>query len=76
LELSARELAGPIAHRFLESCGVSPAETVAVVAKARALAGATGAVILNVVYSDGPRVDVRPRDVDSIEAASQREAAR
>jgi hypothetical protein len=76
LELSARELEGPIAHRFLESCGVSPAETVAVVAKARALAGATGAVILNVVYSDGPRVDVRPRDVDSIEAASQREAAR
>jgi outer membrane biosynthesis protein TonB len=76
LELSARELEGPIAHRFLESCGVSPAETVAVVAKARALAGATGAVILNVVYSDGPRVDVLPRDVDSIEAASQREAAR
>jgi Stage II sporulation protein E (SpoIIE) len=76
LELSARELEGPIAHRFLESCGISPAETVAVVAKARALAGATGAVILNVVYSDGPRVDVLPRDVDSIEAASQREAAR
>jgi hypothetical protein len=76
LELSARELEGPIAHRFLASCGLSPADTVAVVAKARAVAGASGAVILNVVYSDGLRVDVLPRDVDSIEAASQRAAAR
>jgi hypothetical protein len=76
LELSARELEGPIAHRFLASCGLSPADTVAVVAKARAVAGASGAVILNVVYSDGQRVDVLPRDVDSIEAASQRAAAR
>jgi Stage II sporulation protein E (SpoIIE) len=76
LELSARELEGPIAHRFLASCGVSPADTVAVVAKARAVAGTSGAVILNVVYSDGLRVDVLPRDADSIEAASQRAAAR
>jgi serine phosphatase RsbU (regulator of sigma subunit)/outer membrane biosynthesis protein TonB len=74
LELSPRELEGPIAHRFLESCGVPHADANAAVEKARALAGASGAAILDVVFGDNPRVDVAPRDVDSIEAASRRAA--
>jgi serine phosphatase RsbU (regulator of sigma subunit)/outer membrane biosynthesis protein TonB len=76
LELSSRELEGPIAHRFLESCGVSGVEADAAVAKARALAGASGAVILDVMFGENLRVDVRPRDAESIEAASRRAAAR
>jgi serine phosphatase RsbU (regulator of sigma subunit) len=76
LELSSRELEGPIAHRFLESCGVSGAEAGAAVEKARALAGASGAVILDVLFGENLRVDVRPRDAESIEAASRRAAAR
>jgi hypothetical protein len=75
LELSGGELEGPIARRFLESCGVSGAEADAAVDKARALAGASGAVILNVVFGENPHVDVRPRDAESIEAASRRAAA-
>jgi hypothetical protein len=76
LELSSRELDGPIAHRFLESCGVSGAEADAAVEKARALAVTSGAVVLDVVFADSPQVDVLPRDMDSIEAASRRASAR
>jgi serine phosphatase RsbU (regulator of sigma subunit) len=72
LELSARELEGPIAQRFLESCGVSRADTDAAVEGARVLAGTSGAAVLDVVFGDTPRVEVLPRDVDSIEAASRR----
>jgi Stage II sporulation protein E (SpoIIE) len=75
LELSSGELEGPIARRFLESCGVSGAEADAAVEKARALAGASGAVILNVVFGENLNVDVLPRDAESIEAASRRAAA-
>ena len=74
LELSPRELEGPIAYRFLESCGVSRAEADAAVETAHALAAASGAVILNVVFGDDPSVQVLPRDVDSIEDASRRAA--
>jgi Stage II sporulation protein E (SpoIIE) len=76
LELSSRELEGPIAHRFLESCGVSGAEADAAVEQARSLAGASGAVILDVMFGENLRVDVRPHDAESIEAASRRAAAR
>jgi Stage II sporulation protein E (SpoIIE) len=76
LELTGRELEGPIAHRFLESCGVSRVEAHAAVEKARALAGASGAVILDVAFGEDLRVDVRPRDADSIEAASRRASTR
>jgi Stage II sporulation protein E (SpoIIE) len=74
LELNPRELEGPIAHRFLESCGVPRADADAAVQQARALAGGSGAAILNVEFGEDLRVDVLPRDVDSIEAASRRAA--
>jgi Stage II sporulation protein E (SpoIIE) len=73
LELTARELEGPIAGRFLAACGVSKADAAAAISQARALAGGDGTV-LQVVFGETPRVEVLPRDVEGIEAASRRAA--
>jgi Stage II sporulation protein E (SpoIIE) len=73
LELTPRELEGPLAHRFLGACGLSEAEVASAVARARALAGGDGAV-LNVVLGERPQVEVLPRGVEGIEAASRRAA--
>jgi hypothetical protein len=75
LELSARELDGPVAARFLESCGFSEVEVEAAIYDARALAQRFGGVILHVVFGNRLRVEVLPRNVESIEAASRRAAA-
>ena len=75
LELTARELDGPIAPRFLESCGVSKVDADAAIHDARGLAERFGGAILHVVFGDRPRVEVLPRNVESIEAASRRAAA-
>ncbi len=76
LELSARELEGPIARRFLESCGLSAAEVDEAEADARKLAERFGGVVLHVVFGNRRSVEVLPRNVESIEAASRRAAAR
>ena len=76
LELSARELEGPIARRFLESCGLPEHEVDAAEQEARALADRFGGVVLHVVFGNRRRVEVLPRNVESIEAASRRAAAR
>jgi Stage II sporulation protein E (SpoIIE) len=76
LELSDRELEGPTARRFLEACGVADAEADAAVYDARTLADRFGGVILHVVFGNRLRVEVLPRNVESIEAASRRAAAR
>ena len=75
LELSTRELDGPMAANFLESCGFSEVETEAAIYDARALAERFGGVILHVVFGNRLRVEVLPRNVESIEAASRRAAA-
>ncbi len=75
LELSSRELDGPVAARFLESCGFSKVEVEAAIYDARALAERFGGVILHVVFGNRLRVEVLPRNVESIEAASRRAAA-
>jgi hypothetical protein len=75
LELSTRELDGPVAARFLESCGFSTVEVEAAIYDARALAERFGGVILHVVFGNRLRVEVLPRNVESIEAASRRSAA-
>jgi stage II sporulation SpoE-like protein len=75
LELSARELDGPVAARFLDSCGFSKVEVEAAIYDARALAERFGGVILHVVFGNRLRVEVLPRNVESIEAASRRAAA-
>jgi Stage II sporulation protein E (SpoIIE) len=73
LELTSRELEGPIARRFLGACGLSEGEVAATIERARAVADGDGAV-LNVVFDERPHVEVLPRDLEGIEAASRRAA--
>jgi hypothetical protein len=75
LELTARELDDQIAERFLEACGVSDHEVQAAIYDARMIADRFGGVILHVVFGNRLRVEVLPRNVESIEAASRRAAA-
>ena len=75
LELSARELEGPIARRFLEACGLPPYEIEDAEHDARLLAERFGGVVLHVVFGNRLRVEVLPRNVESIEAASRRVSA-
>jgi hypothetical protein len=75
LELSGRELEGTLARRFLESCDVPEAEIQAAEVEARSLAARFGGVVLHVVFGNRHRVEVLPRNVESIEAASRRVAA-
>src|SRR5262249_50712183 len=75
LELSARELDGPVARNLLESCGGDESEIPAIQLEARALADRFGGAVLHVVFGNRMRVEVLPRNVESIEAASRRAAA-
>jgi hypothetical protein len=75
LELTARELESRIAERFLEACGVSDQEVQTAIYDARMIADRFGGVILHVVFGNRLRVEVLPRNVESIEAASRRAAA-
>ncbi|MGH2822523.1 MAG: PP2C family protein-serine/threonine phosphatase, partial [Thermoleophilaceae bacterium] len=75
LELSARELDGPIARRFLAACGLAEEDVDEVERDARALADRFGGVVLHVVFGNRLSVEVLPRNVESIEAASRRVSA-
>ncbi len=75
LELTSRELDTGIAERFLEACGVSGEEVQRAIYDARMIADRFGGVILHVVFGNRLRVEVLPRNVESIEAASRRAAA-
>jgi hypothetical protein len=75
LELSAAELEGPIARRFLEACDLPADEVDEAERDARLLADRFGGVVLNVVFGNRQRVEVLPRNVESIEAASRRVSA-
>jgi hypothetical protein len=75
LELSTRELEGPIARRFLEACGLPEQEVEDAERGARLLAERFGGVVLHVVFGNRLRVEVLPRNVESIEAASRRVSA-
>jgi hypothetical protein len=75
LELTARELETDIAERFLEACGVAPADLESALYDARMISDRFGGVILHVVFGNRLRVEVLPRNVESIEAASRRAAA-
>jgi len=75
LELTSRELDGKIAERFLEACGVAEQEVQTALYDARMIADRFGGVILHVVFGNRLRVEVLPRNVESIEAASRRAAA-
>jgi hypothetical protein len=75
LELTARELETDIAERFLEACGVAPADLESALYDARMISDRFGGVILHVVFGNRLRVEVLPRNVESIEAASRRAAS-
>ncbi|MEA2406387.1 MAG: two-component system, chemotaxis family, sensor kinase Cph1 [Thermoleophilaceae bacterium] len=75
LELTARELDSEIGHRFLEACGVGPAESESALYDARMISDRFGGAILHVVFGNRLKVEVLPRNVESIEAASRRAAA-
>jgi len=75
IELTARELDTDVAERFLEACGVAAAEVQSALYDARMIADRFGGVILHVVFGNRLRVEVLPRNVESIEAASRRATA-
>jgi hypothetical protein len=75
LELTSRELDTDIAERFLEACGVPPVDLESALYDARMISDRFGGVILHVVFGNRLRVEVLPRNVESIEAASRRAAA-
>ena len=60
---------------FLEACGVSSDDAQTALYDARMIADRFGGVILHVVFGNRLRVEVLPRNVESIEAASRRAAA-
>ncbi len=76
IELSAQECEGPLPARFLEACGVSDDARERVEREAGGVASRYGGVVLSVVFGSRRTVEVLPRNVESIEAASHRAAAR
>jgi hypothetical protein len=77
LEVAAGELDAPRVRRFLTACGVTPAQTEAVLKDARNRAGADGSVLLRVrLARDRSGVDVLPVDTRGEAAAVTRLAPR
>jgi len=76
LEVDAAEARGQLPRQFLEACGVAAEADVAEAeAEVHELARTHGGVVLHVDYGiRGPRVEVLPRNVESLEAASRRAA--
>ena len=67
------EAGGDLPRRFLAACGVSDRDFATAAVEAVRLARQHGGAVLDVVYGiRGSRVDVLPRNVESLEAASRR----
>jgi len=76
LEIDAAEIPDGLAREFLEACGVDARELAEAVAEVARVADVHGGAVLHVEHGiRGPRVDVLPRNVESLEAASRRVAA-
>ena len=76
LEVDIAELSDGLALQFLEACGVDDPARAEAVAEVVELAEVHGGAVLHVEHGiRGPRVDVLPRNVESLEAASRRVAA-
>jgi hypothetical protein len=75
LELSADELAGPLPDRFLDECGVPADVRADILAETARTAGKFGGAVIAVAFGSRRTVDVLPRNVESIEAASLSAAA-
>lgn len=74
LELSADELDGPLLTRFLNECGVPEAARREASDQARETAARFGGAVVSVVFGSRRRVQVVPRNVESLELASRRAA--
>jgi hypothetical protein len=72
LELSADELDGPLLTRFLEECGVPERERRETAREARETAARFEGVVVSVAFGSRLRVQVLPRNVESLELASRR----
>jgi Stage II sporulation protein E (SpoIIE) len=76
LEVDAEEAENGLAERFLEACEVRTVRLHEAAAEARSLADSHGGAVLHVRFGPrGAQVEVLPRNVESLEAASQRAAA-
>ena len=75
LEVDADDAGEGLPRQFLQACGVAEAELASAEAEIREHARVHGGAVLHVEYGiRGPRVDVLPRNVESLEAASRRAA--
>ena len=75
LEVDATEAQGDLPLQFLKACGVGDGEAAAMEAQVTRLAREHGGAVLHVEYGiKGPRADVLPRNVESLEVASRRAA--
>jgi len=75
LELSAADLEGTLATTFLEACEIPAEDAERALREARGSARHFGGVVIHVVLGNRRHVEVLPRNVESIEAASRRTAA-
>ena len=76
LETDVKELDNGLAERFLRACGLDDSQVESAISEGRAWAEGHGAVVLHVRFGiRGPMVEVLPRNVESLEAASRRRAA-
>ncbi|HEX2070187.1 MAG TPA: PP2C family protein-serine/threonine phosphatase [Thermoleophilaceae bacterium] len=70
LEVSAEEVAGPLPERFLAECGVPADARARVLDESARTSRRFGGAVLSVVFGSRRAVEVLPRNVESIEAAS------
>jgi hypothetical protein len=74
LELSADELDGPLLERFLTQCDVPAEQRAQTGAEAHQVAQQSGGALVTVVFGSRRAVDVLPRNVTLLDAASRRAA--
>ena len=73
LEVSADDASGDLVRKFLAACGVAARDSGPVIDEVRGLVDVHGGAVVHVGYGiRQPRVEVLPRNVESIEAASRR----
>jgi stage II sporulation SpoE-like protein len=76
LELCREDVEAGLDLRFLEACGMPTRDALATVNEARSVVERFGGAVLHVTYGTrSPQVEVLPRNVVSIEAASRRAGA-
>lgn len=74
LELSADELDGPLLERFLTQCDVPAEQRAQASTEAHDFARQSGGAVVTVVFGSRRVVDVLPRNVTLLDAASRRAA--